>query len=154
MEVSFEIKRTEPGNDDFKKLVALLDADLKLRDGDKHAFFAQFNKLNLVQDAVVAYLNKEPVGCGALKKINEGTAEIKRMFVKPQYRGNGFAQYILAELERWAKEQGFTRCILETGKENRKAVRLYTLSGYKPIPNYDQYTDIEDSICMQKVFNK
>ena len=142
--------RTNSDNPDFLELVALLDADLQIRDGAEHSFYAQFNKIDRIHEVVVAYENGKAVGCGAFKKHSASAAEIKRMFVRPDNRGRGIAGQILTELEDWAKELNFSECILETGKKQPEAVKLYQKSGYKIIPNYGQYVGVENSVCMKK----
>lgn len=142
--------RTTSANPDFQALVKLLDADLKIRDGDEHAFFSQYNKIDALNEVVVAYVNNMPVGCGAFKVYEKKTAEIKRMYVLPEFRGKGIAQAVLKELEIWAKELGFQFCILETGKKQPEAIRLYEKSGYAYIPNYGQYEKVESSVCFKK----
>jgi putative acetyltransferase len=142
--------RTDSSNEDFQALVKLLDADLHQRDGDDHSFYAQFNKIDMIQHAVVAYVEGQAVGCGAFKPFQENTVEIKRMFVRPEFRGQQIAQAVLAELEDWAREIGSTICVLETGQKQPEAIRLYQRSGYAPIPNYGQYIGIENSVCLQK----
>jgi putative acetyltransferase len=142
--------KTNSDNNDFRSLVVLLDADLQARYGEQQSFFSQFNKLDHIHHVVVAYLNNQPVGCGAFKEYELGVAEIKRMYVKPEERGKGFAADILNNLEQWAKEEGFQRCILETAIKQPEAIRLYEKSGYKRIPNYGQYIGVEISLCMEK----
>ncbi|MCC9135558.1 GNAT family N-acetyltransferase [Pontibacter silvestris] len=142
--------RTDSRNKDFVSLVALLDADLSERDGDDHAFYAQFNKIDAINTAVVAYLEGQLVGCGAIKKYTAETGEVKRMFVKPAFRGRGVAKAVLKELETWASELGYSSLILETGKAQPEAISLYTKCGYETIPNYGQYENVENSVCMQK----
>ena len=83
--------RTDSTNLDFQELVKELDIDLAIRDGEEHSFFAQFNKIDLIKHVVVAYINNEAVGCGAIKHYEDNTMEIKRMFVKPNNRGKGIA---------------------------------------------------------------
>ncbi|MBK6724746.1 MAG: GNAT family N-acetyltransferase [Acidobacteria bacterium] len=145
--------RTDAENDDLLSLVALLDEELKLRDGEDHYFFAQFNKLAGIIGAVVAYVNDEPIGCGAFKRFSDTEAEIKRMFVKPESRGQRIAANILTELESWAQENQFTACVLETGFKQPEAIALYKRSGYTVIPNYGQYSDVSASVCMRKGLN-
>lgn len=145
-----ELIRTDSGHPAFTELVMLLDADLHVRDGDDHSFFAQFNKVDSLQHVVVAYYKDCPAGCGAIKAYTSLTGEVKRMFVLPEFRGQGVAKSILSELERWAGELGYQELILETGKAMPEAIRLYTRSGYEVIPNYGQYKHIESSVCMQK----
>jgi len=142
--------RTNSDNLHFRDLVALLDRDLQIRDGDEHSFYAQFNKIDKIRHVVVAYENGEAVGCGAIKEYENGVAEIKRMFVKPEQRGCGIAGSILSELESWADELNFSECILETGWKQPEAIGLYQKSGYETIPNYGQYAGVENSVCMRK----
>jgi putative acetyltransferase len=145
-----ELKRTSSQDQDFQTLVSLLDKDLSVRDGEEHSFYTQFNKIDKIKEAIVAYKNTEPIGCGAIKKFDEESAEVKRMFVKPEYRGQGVASKILSALEAWAKELRYQHCILETGQKQPEAIALYTKSGYRIIPNYGQYAGVENSVCMKK----
>ena len=151
--LDIQIKRTDSNDPAFQELVALLDADLQIRDGAEHSYYAQFNKLDKIRNVVVAYLANEAVGCGAFKEYEPGppkVAEIKRMFTKSEHRGKRIAAGILSELENWAVELGYRECVLETGKKQPEAIRLYERSGYETIPNYGQYAGMENSICMKK----
>lgn len=85
------LKRTNSDNIDFINLVALLDRDLKIRDGEDHTFYSQFNKIDKIKHAIVYYENNIPVGCGAFREKENDTVEIKRMFVNPDYRKKGIA---------------------------------------------------------------
>ena len=142
--------RTGSDNTDFQALVALLDKDLSIRDGDEHTFYAQFNKVQNIKHVIVCYLHDKAIGCGAFKKYDEQKVEIKRMFVLPEYRGYGIGFNILKELELWALELNYAACILETGKKQPEAIHLYQKSGYIMIPSYGQYLNIENSVCMKK----
>lgn len=144
------IIRTDSSNPDFRTLVVLLDQDLRIRDGEEHSFYATYNTLDKIGHVVVAYINNRAVGCGAIKPYSGQIVEIKRMFVLPDCRGQGIAGAVLAELERWAAELGFAEAILETGKKQPEAIRLYEKSGYLIIPNYGQYQGVENSVCMTK----
>ena len=145
------IKRTTSDDPDFQTLVVLLDRDLAIRDGDEHDFYHQFNKIDSIRNVVLAYIDNVPVGCGAFKEYESGTVEIKRMYTLPDHRGKRIAAEILTELEHWARELNYTACILETGKKQPEAIRLYERSGYTLIPNYGQYAGVENSVCMKKV---
>lgn len=145
------ILRTDSDHADFRALVALLDQDLAVRDGDEHAFYSQFNTLDKINHVVVAFLENEPIACGAIRAFPEDAMEVKRMFVLPEHRGRGIAGRVLNELEAWALELGYTRCILETGKKQPEAIRLYAKSGYGIIPNYGPYEQVENSVCMEKI---
>jgi GNAT superfamily N-acetyltransferase len=142
--------RTDSDNQDFIDLVEHLDADLAERDGSDHPFYAQFNKINKIKYVVVAYENSRPVGCGAIKEYAPNTMEIKRMYTLPENRGMGIATKVLTELEIWAAELSYEKCILETGKKQPEAIGLYKKSGYKLIPNYGQYAEIGNSVCFEK----
>ena len=144
------IVRTNSENADFRELVSLLDAELRVRDGEEHSFYAQFNKIDSISEVVVAYSDNAVIGCGAIKAYSERTAEVKRMFVKPENRGKGVAGKILCELEAWAKELDVDECILETGLKQPEAIALYKRCGYEVIPNYGQYIGVENSVCMRK----
>lgn len=144
------ITRTDSDNTDFRSLVILLDKDLGERDGKEHAFYAQFNKIDKIKHAVVAYKNKQPVGIGALRQYTEDSIEVKRMYVLPGHRGEGIAATILSALETWAKEMNFKTCILETGKKQPEAINLYQKAGYSITENYGQYENVENSVCMKK----
>lgn len=142
--------RTHSANPDFLSLVQQLDQDLAKRDGKEHGFYAQFNTLTAIQHVVVAYEEGVAVACGAMKELDRNTMEIKRMFTSPAHRAKGLASQVLAELETWAKESGYTVCRLETGKRQPEAIAVYQKNGYIQIPNYGQYAGVENSICFEK----
>ena len=144
------ILRTDSDNQDFIELVKHLDADLAERDGKDHAFYAQFNKIDKIKYAVVAYENNQPVGCGAIREYAPKIMEVKRMYTLPASRGRGIASKVLTELEKWASELSYETCVLETGKKQPEAIGLYQKSGYSLIPNYGQYAGMENSVCFEK----
>ena len=100
---------------------------------------------------MVAFQNEQAIGCGAFRKFDANTVEIKRMYVKVTYRGSGVANTVLSSLEEWASEEGFTKCVLETGNRQIDAIKFYKKSGYRSIPNYGQYAQMEDSNCFEKL---
>ncbi len=145
-----KITRTDSDNQDFIELIKYLNADLARRDGNDHLFYSQFNKIDKIKHAVVAYENDTPIGCGAMKEFAAHTMEIKRMYTSPENRGKRVATRVLCELEIWATELSCTKCILETGKRQPEAIELYKNNGYTIIPNYGQYAGIENSLCFEK----
>ena len=146
--------RTTSENIDFQKLVILLDEVLKIKDGEDHDFYAQYDSLDTINHVVVCYQDNVAIGCGAFKEFDSDTVEIKRMFVHPDYRGKGVASLVLKELEDWASQFDYTNSVLETGKNNPEAIALYHKLDYKIIPNYEQYKNVEMSVCMKKSFSK
>lgn len=147
-----DLLRTGADDRNFKELVLLLDLDLQLSDGEEHTFFAQFNGTENIKYAIVAFDGEKAVGCGALREHEEGTAEIKRMFVRDEHRGKGIGSQVLESLEAWAMEMSYLRCILETGRNRPDAVKFYNKNGYREIDNFGPYKGVEGSICFEKVF--
>jgi GNAT superfamily N-acetyltransferase len=99
---------------------------------------------------VIAWLDQQPVGCGALRPMETGVAEVKRMYVDPACRGQGVGRAILQKLEALARELGYTRLRLETGIRQPEAIHLYESVGFRRIPCYGQYTDAPLSVCYEK----
>ena len=90
---------------------------------------------------LVGWVGTEPVVTGALRRHDEDTGEIKRMYVVDAYRGRGYARAVLAELEQLAVAAGYRRIVLETGIEQPEAIALYLSSGYEPIAGFGHYRD-------------
>lgn len=149
-EMSLEILNTTSENKDFLKLVTLLDEDLSDRYGELQKQYNPHNQVDLIQDVIVIYKDGIPVACGAFKEIDEKTAELKRMYVLKEYRRQGLAGWVMAELERIAKDKGYEHMVLETGKKQYEAISLYKNKGYMEIPNYGPYVGNENSVCMRK----
>jgi putative acetyltransferase len=143
--------RTDSDNPDFRSLVEQLDAWLAHIDGADHAFYSTLNKIDKIRNAVVAYVDNKPVACGAVRPFTKNAMEVKRMFTLPDYRNKGIAKAILSELEKWSKELGHEKCVLETGKRQPEAIDLYIKQGYRATPNYGQYIGVENSVCFEKI---
>lgn len=146
-----KLLRTNNTSADFRALVMLLDAHLAVTDEDEHDFYHQYNGLEHIKHVVMAYEEEVPVACGAIKHFDAGTMEVKRMFTIAEARGKGIAVVVLNELEAWARELGYNRCVLETGIRQPYAIRLYEKQGYQRMAdNYGQYIGVENSVCMEK----
>lgn len=143
-------KRTTSTDKNFQNLVKELDTELKILDGEDHSFYDQFNKMDSLKYVVVAYDQDNPVGCGAIKEFAQDTMEVKRMYVPLNKRGLGIATIILTELENRAREVNFKKCILETGKKQPAAIRLYQKNDYTIIPNFSPYEADDNSVCFEK----
>jgi len=148
--MAFSVKRTNSSNLDFIKLVKLLDSELAIIDGDEHGFYSQYNKIDKINHVTLVYDGTVAIACGAIKEFSTEAMEVKRMFTLPDFRGKGVASLLLSELEKWAKELGYQKCVLETGKRQEDAVALYQKNGYRVIPNYGQYIGVENSVCFEK----
>ncbi|MCF0056809.1 GNAT family N-acetyltransferase [Dyadobacter sp. CY356] len=145
------ILRTTSDNIDFQKLTGELDIELCRIYNTNPEDYEEYNRITGLNTVVIAYENDEAVGCGCFKIFNDKTVEIKRMFIKENHRGNGIASALLAELEKWAKEVGYEEAVLETGKGQPNAISLYKKYGYQITENYNQYDDLEISVCLKKI---
>jgi len=90
---------------------------------------------------LVGWVGDQAVASGGLRRHDNQTAEIKRMYVVPEYRGRGFARSVLAALEGCAVDLGYRQIVLETGAEQPEAIALYTSSGYLPVEGFGHYRD-------------
>jgi GNAT superfamily N-acetyltransferase len=86
---------------------------------------------------LLAYRHRRAVGCAGLKRIDDRTAEIKRIYVTPDARGTGVAQALLRRLEQAAREVGYRVVRLDTGAKQPASVALFRSSGYEPIADYN-----------------
>ena len=144
------LKRTTSSNPDFKNLTILLDKELHNQYGDLQSEYDRYNHIIDINTVVIAYRDKSAVGCGCFKQIDDTSAELKRMFVKPDERKHGIGSSILSELEIWAKERGFLYAVLETANKQHESIALYKKAGFSIIPNYGEYIGKEISVCMKK----
>lgn len=143
---------TNGENPDFIGLCHDLDDFLnELVGGEKNrAEYIPYNKLDDIHDVIVAYDEDIPVGSAGFKKYDNECAEVKRVFIKREYRGKGISKKLMELLEERARNKGYKYLILESGESLVAAMSLYRKIGYKIIPNYGQYKDMPDSVCMKK----
>ena len=144
------VKRTTANNPDFIYLVSLLDHELWVELNEDQSTYDQYNKVSDISTAIVIYADEKPVACGCYKKHDDKTVEIKRMYVDKNYRGKGISRIVLNELEKWSIEKQYEFAILETSVHFDVAKNLYQKAGYAVIPNYDQYANLQESVCMKK----
>ena len=144
------LKRCSGADADFRAMVVSLDEELNERYGAQMEFFGPHNHSADVQQALVIYVEGAPVGCGCFKPFSTDSVEMKRIFVLPAFRGRRLARALMAELEAWAYEIGFSFAVLETGILQPEAIRLYEAAGYARIPNYAPYIGVKESVCYQK----
>jgi putative acetyltransferase len=93
------------------------------------------------------------LGCGALRRLDATSAEIKRMYVNPESRGTGVARALLRALEDAARGRGWTTLRLETGPGQPDAIRFYEREGYKEIPLFGSYVDSDVSVCFERILD-
>ena len=145
-------EHTNGSNQDFVSLCHELDAYLNHIVGgeENRTQYIPYNSLDDIHDAVVAYDGDKAVGCAAFKRYDDKTAEVKRVFIREEYRGQGISKSLMKLLEQTAKEQGYSGLILESEEILTEAMALYRKIGYRVIPNYGQYKDMPESVCMRK----
>jgi putative acetyltransferase len=135
-----------------QELIAELNAELS-RDYKPEERFHSLTADEVAKGAgafVVAWLDGEPVGCGAVRLLSPGRAELKRMYVRPAFRGRGVSRQVLSELEARAAALGATRVVLETGVYQPAAIGLYQASAYARIPPFGPYVASPTSVCYEK----
>ena len=139
-----------PGSAAAQRLIAALDDDIVRRypgEPTNGIDVAGFEAAGGV--FVVCYVNDMPAACGAFRPF-EGSVEIKRMYVVPSLRGRGLARAMLDFLEAEAVRRGFSRAILETGRQMTEALGLYRSRGWTEIPTFGPYVGDPKSICFEK----
>jgi GNAT superfamily N-acetyltransferase len=99
---------------------------------------------------LIAWTSGRPVGCGAIRRLDAATAEIKRMYVEQPARGTGVGRALLTALEAEARSLAVLRIVLETGERQLEALALYSSAGFARIPRFGEYAPSELSICMAK----
>lgn len=100
---------------------------------------------------VVARFDGRAVGCGAVRVLEPGVGEVKRMYVRPDARRRGVARAVLDKLEQTARELGFHVLRLETGIRQPEAIALYEGRGYRRIPCFGEYASDPFSACYEKM---
>lgn len=153
MTQSISIKIVNPNNEKVLAITEELSENLYLRFGsDGKNSFQDWENENSKFVFVVAEINSEIVGCGAIRPIDQNIGEVKRMYAK--YPGKKIGQTILGFLENEAVNLGYTNLVLETRVKNESAVQFYQKQGYKVIPNYGKYIDRPEAICLEKSLNQ
>lgn len=151
--MNIEYRKTDGEDPEFVRLCGELEICLdemvgKVIQRDK---YHKYNLRDNIHDVYLAYVDGEAVGCGSYKRYDAENAELKRVFLRKEYRGQGIAKKLLSLIERDAKNAGYRYMILETGELLKESVGLYRHTGYETIPNYGQYADMPESLCMRKV---
>jgi putative acetyltransferase len=150
---SLELRREELLAAISQSLIQALNAELEARYPEEGANFFRLDAEEVTEGRggfFVAYLDGQPVGCGAVRLIEPGIAEIKRMYVAPSVRGQGIGGRIVAALEAEAIRLDAHRILLETGPRQPDAIAMYQRAGFAEIPLYGEYVGSNFSVCMAK----
>ncbi|OLE36962.1 MAG: hypothetical protein AUG48_05795 [Actinobacteria bacterium 13_1_20CM_3_68_9] len=138
---------------DARRLIAALDAHLRSRYSPDQMFGPNLHPEQIAPGLgtfVIARADGRAIGCGALRRRDTTTSEVKRMYVEPAQRGLGVARAILEQLEAAARELGTPRLVLETGIYQTEAIGLYLRAGFRPIACFGEYVDSPTSVCFEK----
>jgi GNAT superfamily N-acetyltransferase len=151
---SVDIRRGTLASPDAAQLIAALNAELKATFPEPGATHFSLSGADVETGDgafVIAYLDKVAVGCGAVRRLDEATAELKRMYVAPSVRGRGIGRALVDALEREARRLRVTKVVLETGTRLAPAIKLYEAMGYTRIPLFGEYLSSPDtSVCFGK----
>lgn len=148
----YEFYDTDGSDPDFAMLCAKLDHALNEIVGGQcqRSQYDQYNQRDSIHDVIVVSLKGELVACGAFKRFDEEHAELKRIYVDQTHRNMGLGGEVIRRLEAKAKMSGYRWCVLETGRLLEAAQHMYKKAGYKIIPNYGQYENMKESVCMER----
>ena len=138
---------------DVQRLTGQQQAEIRARYGGKEEPGTKPSAADVTVVLVARDEDGTPLGCGALRDLGDGVAEVKRMYVLPAARGRGVSKAVLAALEDAARERGWTTLRLETGPRQPEAIGLYTSAGYRPIDAFGAYVgdpDAEDSLFFER----
>jgi putative acetyltransferase len=136
-----------------QQLIRALNAELEERYPEEGANFFRLDAHEVAEGRgafLVAYIDGQPIGCGAVRRTEANVAEIKRMYVAPDARGCGAGKRIVIELEAIARELGARRLVLETGPRQPEAIAVYERAGFVEIPLFGEYVGSQFSVCMAK----
>jgi GNAT superfamily N-acetyltransferase len=147
------IRRSTLGSLDATRLIEALNAELSAIFPERGAthFSLTSEQVESGGAFVIADLGGVAVGCGALRRLDAVTGELKRMYVDRRFRGRGVGRALVEVLEGEARRLGLTKVVLETGTRLAPAIRLYEAMGYARIPLYGEYTSSPGtSLCFGK----
>ena len=143
---------TDGNHPEFRHFYAVTEAYYSRIVGGKEnrAGFVPFNASAGIPDVLLAYADDQPVGCAGLKRYSNTDAEVKRLWVEPEYRGRHIASGLMEQIEEKARTNGYRRIVLQTRPIMPDAVALYTKRGYTLIPNYPPYDKLPGAVCYAK----
>ena len=145
------IARERPDSPDARALIAELDAELEVLYAreNRHGFSVE----QLIADGVAFFVARDdgtPVACGGVKIYSGDYGEIKRMFVRPGFRGRGLSRLMLEHLVKHVRDEGLAVVRLETGIHQAAAIRLYESSGFARRAAFGEYVDDAVSLFYER----
>lgn len=145
------IEKTQPDTPDATQLIAELDALLAplYPTASRHGYSIE----KLLREKVtffVARVDGTAAGCGGIQLLGTEYGEVKRMYVRPGFRGQGLGLALLEHFAAYARESGVSLLRLETGIHQIEAIRLYERWGFTRIPPFGPYSEDPVSICYEK----
>ena len=141
---------TDNRDGDFLGLVQMLDDEYYQLYGDVVLQYRTQNKTDNLSRVVLIYMDDRPVACGAFRAFDVNTVEIKRVLVIKEYRRQRLAIRLMNKLEDIARQDGYKRAVLETGKDMPAAISLYKTLGYTFIDNFGSFAGDVIVVCMEK----
>jgi putative acetyltransferase len=146
------VRRADITSAEARALITALNAEVRAIYPEENANHFRLDDEEVApgRGAFVIAYDDAPVGCGAVRVIEAGTAEVKRMYVAPAARGRGVGAAVLAALEQEARALGATRLVLETGDRLAAAVALYRRAGFTEISPFGEYAGNRHSLCLEK----
>jgi putative acetyltransferase len=146
------VRRADITSADARALITALNAEVRAIYPEENAnhFRLEDEEVAAGRGAFVIAHDEAPIGCGAVRLIEPGVAEVKRMYVVPAARGRRVGAAVLAALEEEARALGATRLVLETGDRLAAAVALYRRAGFTPIAPFGEYVGNRHSLCLEK----
>jgi GNAT superfamily N-acetyltransferase len=152
-DITIEIRRGDLGSAVASELITALNAELSKQYPEPGATHFRLDPQEVSEANgafLIAYSNEKAIGCGAIRKLENDTAEIKRMYVTPEARRMGIGRKLLQALEAEGRRLGSRRLLLETGERQIDAMGLYIQAGFVRIPPFGEYVGSPLSICMAK----
>ena len=143
---------TDGSNKDFKRFYLSTEEYYSSLVGgvQNRTGFIPYNLSKSIGSVLIAYIDDTAVGCEGLKKYSDTDAEIKRVWVEPEYRRQHIAENMMNMIEEKARQSGFRRTVLQTREAMREAVSLYEKLGYLRIANYPPYDRLDGAVCFAK----
>lgn len=139
-----------PSSPDFRMLADKLDEYYFSLVGEIQNRYAEPNRPENMTALAVAYEDGIPIACGAWKRLDATTAELKRLFVLPEFRRNGAARRMIASLEENAVSAGIRHMLLETAVDTTDSHKLYLSAGYRIRDYYGSPAGAENCLCFHK----